>query len=139
TTTVRSVFVIGPDKKVKLTLTYPQSTGRNFVEILRVIDSLQLTAAHKVSTPVNWAQGDDVIIIPAVSDEEAWKKFPHGWRTLKPSLRTVRHPASPSPTPPSPASHTRRTSSETRRPAAPSSSIPDATSTCTSTRPRAAA
>ena len=80
TTTVRSVFVIGPDKKVKLTLTYPQSTGRNFDEILRVIDSLQLTAEHKVSTPVNWKQGEDVIIIPAVSDEEATSGSPAAGR-----------------------------------------------------------
>jgi thioredoxin-dependent peroxiredoxin len=92
TTTVRSVFVIGPDKKIKLTITYPQSTGRNFDEILRVIDSLQLTAAHKVSTPVNWKQGQDVIIIPAVSDEEAAERFPDGWRTLKPYLRMVPQP-----------------------------------------------
>jgi alkyl hydroperoxide reductase subunit AhpC len=92
TVTVRSVFVIGPDKKVKLTITYPQSTGRNFDEILRVIDSLQLTAKHQVSTPVNWKQGEDVIIIPAVSDEEAQKKFPDGWKTLKPYLRLVAQP-----------------------------------------------
>jgi thioredoxin-dependent peroxiredoxin len=92
TTTVRSVFVIGPDKKVKLTITYPPSTGRNFDEILRVVDSLQLTAAHKVSTPVNWKQGEDVIIIPAVSDEEAAARFPDGWRTLKPYLRMVPQP-----------------------------------------------
>ncbi|MCV7221290.1 peroxiredoxin [Mycolicibacterium elephantis] len=92
--TVRSVFVIGPDKKVKLTITYPQSTGRNFDEILRVIDSLQLTAAHQVSTPVNWKQGEDVIIIPAVSDEEARDRFPDGWKALKPYLRIV-----PAPTP----------------------------------------
>src|SRR5262249_19463448 len=78
TTTVRSVFVIGPDKKVKLTITYPQSTGRNFDEILRVIDSMQLTASHKVSTPVNWKQGEDVIIIPAVSDDEARQRFRDG-------------------------------------------------------------
>jgi len=93
TTTVRSVFVIGPDKKVKLTITYPQSTGRNFEEILRVIDSLQLTANHKVSTPVNWKQGDDVIIIPAVSDEEAAQRFPDGWTALTPYLRLVPQPA----------------------------------------------
>ena len=93
TTTVRSVFVIGPDKKVKLTITYPQSTGRNFEEILRVIDSLQLTANHKVSTPVNWQQGDDVIIIPAVSDEEAAQRFPDGWTALTPYLRLVPQPA----------------------------------------------
>jgi alkyl hydroperoxide reductase subunit AhpC len=92
TTTVRSVFVIGPDKKVKLTITYPQSTGRNFDEILRVIDSLQLTAAHKVSTPVNWKQGDDVIIIPAVSDEEARERFPDGWKAVKPYLRIIPQP-----------------------------------------------
>jgi alkyl hydroperoxide reductase subunit AhpC len=92
TTTVRSVFVIGPDKKIKLTITYPQSTGRNFDEILRVVDSLQLTAAHKVSTPVNWKPGDDVIIIPAVSDEEAATRFPDGWRTVKPYLRMVPQP-----------------------------------------------
>jgi thioredoxin-dependent peroxiredoxin len=92
TTTVRSVFVVGPDKKVKLTITYPQSTGRNFDEILRVIDSLQLTAAHKVSTPVNWKQGDDVIIIPAVSDDEARERFPNGWKAVKPYLRYVPQP-----------------------------------------------
>ena len=92
TTTVRSAFVIGPDKKVKLMITYPQSTGRNFDEILRVIDSLQLTAGHKVSTPVNWKQGDDVIIIPAVSDEEARERFPEGWKALKPYLRLVKQP-----------------------------------------------
>ena len=92
TATVRSVFVIGPDKKVKLTLTYPQSTGRNFDELLRVIDSLQLTAAHKVSTPVNWQQGDDVIIMPAVSDVEARERFPDGWRALRPYLRVVPQP-----------------------------------------------
>jgi len=92
TTTVRSVFVIGPDKKVKLTITYPQSTGRNFDEILRVIDSLQLTAAYKVSTPVNWTPGNDVIIIPAVSDDEARTRFPAGWKTLKPYLRVVPQP-----------------------------------------------
>jgi alkyl hydroperoxide reductase subunit AhpC len=92
TFTVRSVFVIGPDKKVKLSLTYPASTGRNFAEILRVIDSLQLTAKHSVATPVNWQNGDDVIIVPAVSDEEAKKKFPEGWKTLKPYLRVVAQP-----------------------------------------------
>jgi len=92
TATVRSVFVVGPDKKVKLSITYPQSTGRNFDEILRVIDSLQLTAKHKVSTPVNWKQGEDVIIIPAVSDEEAKKRFPDGWRAVKPYLRLVSQP-----------------------------------------------
>ena len=93
TATVRSVFVVGPDKKVKLTLTYPQSTGRNFDEILRVIDSLQLTAAHKVSTPVNWKKGEDVIIMPTVSDEEAKERFPDGWKTLKPYLRLVPQPS----------------------------------------------
>jgi len=92
TATVRSVFVIGPDKKVKLTITYPMSTGRNFDEILRVIDSLQLTANHKVSTPVNWTQGEDVIIIPAVSDDEARSRFPDGWTALKPYLRIVPQP-----------------------------------------------
>jgi len=94
TMTVRSVFVIGPDKKIKLTLTYPASTGRNFDEILRVIDSLQLTAKHQVATPVNWKQGEDVIIVPSVSDEEAKVKFPQGWRPLKPYLRLVEQPKS---------------------------------------------
>ncbi len=92
TFTVRSVFVIGPDKKVKLTLTYPASTGRNFDELLRVIDSLQLTAKHKVATPADWKHGEDVIIVPAVSDEDAKKAFPNGWKTLKPYLRVVRQP-----------------------------------------------
>ena len=92
TFTVRSVFVIGPDKKVKLMITYPASTGRNFVEILRVIDSLQLTAKHSVATPVNWKQGEDVIIVPSVSDDDAKKKFPQGWKTLKPYLRVVSQP-----------------------------------------------
>ncbi|MCU1289073.1 MAG: Peroxidase [Acidobacteria bacterium] len=92
TVTVRSVFVIGPDKKVKLTLTYPASTGRNFDEILRVIDSLQLTAKHSVATPVNWTDGDDVIIVPSVTDEQAKEKFPEGWKTLKPYLRLVKQP-----------------------------------------------
>lgn len=90
TFTVRSVFVIGPDKKIKLTLTYPASTGRNFAEILRVIDSLQLTAKHSVATPVNWKSGDDVIIVPALSDEQAKEKFPQGWNTIKPYLRVVK-------------------------------------------------
>jgi len=90
--TVRSVFVIGPDKKVKLHLTYPMTTGRNFNEILRVLDSMQLTAAHKVATPVNWNSGDDVIIVPAVSDAEAKEKYPAGWKTLKPYLRLVAQP-----------------------------------------------
>jgi thioredoxin-dependent peroxiredoxin len=92
TMTVRSVFIIGPDKKVKLTLTYPASTGRNFVEILRVLDSLQLTAHHQVATPVNWKHGEDVIIVPALSDDEARKKFPNGWTALKPYLRVVKQP-----------------------------------------------
>ena len=92
TLTVRSVFVIGPDKKVKLTLTYPASTGRNVDELLRVIDSLQLTANHQVATPVNWSQGDDVIIVPAVSDEDAKAKFPKGWTALKPYLRLTPQP-----------------------------------------------
>ena len=90
--TVRSVFVIGPDKKIKLTLTYPMTTGRNFDEILRVLDSMQLTAEHKVATPVNWKHGDDVIIVTSVSDEEAQLKYPGGFKTLKPYLRTVKHP-----------------------------------------------
>ena len=90
--TVRSVFIIGPDKKVKLTLTYPASTGRNFEEILRIIDSLQLTADHSVATPVNWQQGEDVIIVPSLSDEEAREKFPKGWETVKPYLRVTPQP-----------------------------------------------
>jgi alkyl hydroperoxide reductase subunit AhpC len=90
--TVRTVFVIGPDKKIKLMLSYPMSTGRNFDEVLRVLDSMQLTAKHKVATPVNWKQGDDVIIVPAVSDEEAKQKFPGGWKTLKPYLRVLPQP-----------------------------------------------
>lgn len=94
TLTVRSVFVIGPDKKIKLSITYPASTGRNFDEILRVIDSLQLTANHQVATPVNWTDGEDVIIVPALSDEEAKSKFPGGWETLKPYLRIVKQPRS---------------------------------------------
>lgn len=92
TMTVRSVYVIGPDKKVKLSLQYPASTGRNFDEVLRVIDSLQLTAQHKVATPVNWKSGEEVIIVPAVSDEEARERFPGGWRTEKPYLRYVEQP-----------------------------------------------
>jgi alkyl hydroperoxide reductase subunit AhpC len=92
TFTVRSVFVIGPDKKVKLTLTYPASTGRNFDEILRVIDSLQLTAKHKVATPSDWKQGEDVIIVPSVSDADAKTAFPGGWKTLRPYLRLVPQP-----------------------------------------------
>ena len=90
--TVRNVFVIGPDKRVKLVIVYPMSTGRNFDEVLRVIDSLQLTAKHKVSTPVNWKQGEDVIILPSVSDEDAKKVYPQGWKTHKPYLRTVPQP-----------------------------------------------
>jgi alkyl hydroperoxide reductase subunit AhpC len=90
--TVRSVFVIGPDKKVKLKIEYPASTGRNFNEVLRVIDSLQLTAKHQVATPVNWEDGDDVIIVPAVSNEAAKEKFPQGWKELKPYLRIVPQP-----------------------------------------------
>ncbi|MCH8267223.1 MAG: peroxiredoxin [Acidobacteria bacterium] len=90
--TVRNVFVIGPDKKIKLLLVYPMSTGRNFDEVLRVIDSMQLTAKHKVATPANWKQGGDVIILPAVSDEEAKKKYPGGWKTVKPYLRVVAQP-----------------------------------------------
>ena len=92
TTTVRSVFVIGPDNKVKLTLTYPASTGRNFDEILRVIDSLQLTANYSVATPVNWKDGDDVIIVPAVSDDDAKEKFPKGFVSVKPYLRVTPQP-----------------------------------------------
>ena len=92
TMTVRSVFVIGPDKKVKLTITYPASTGRNFDEILRVIDSLQLTANYRVATPVNWKDGDDVIIVHAVSNEEAEKKFPKGFKEVKPYLRVTPQP-----------------------------------------------
>ena len=90
--TVRSVFVIDPQKKVRLTITYPPSTGRNFAEILRVIDSLQLTDVHKVATPVNWKPGEDVIIVPSLSDEDAKKRFPQGWKTLKPYLRVVKQP-----------------------------------------------
>ena len=90
--TVRTVFVIDPKQKIRLTITYPQTTGRNFDEILRVIDSLQLTDAHRVATPVNWKQGENVIIVPAVSDEEARAKFPKGWRALKPYLRLTPQP-----------------------------------------------
>ncbi|MEY2437631.1 MAG: thioredoxin-dependent peroxiredoxin [Acidimicrobiaceae bacterium] len=92
TLTVRSVFVVGPDNKIKLTLTYPASTGRNFDEILRVIDSLQLTANYKVATPVNWKDGEDVIIVPAVSDDEAKERFPAGFTIVKPNLRTTKQP-----------------------------------------------
>ena len=94
TLTVRSVFVIDPDKKVKLILTYPASAGRNFDEILRVIDSLQLTANYKVATPANWKHGEDVIIAGTVSDEDAKKLFPNGWKTVKPYLRTIKQPVS---------------------------------------------
>ncbi len=93
TLTVRSVFVVGPDNKVKLTLTYPASTGRNFDEVLRVIDSLQLTAKHKVATPADWKQGEDVIIVPAVSDEDAKAAYPDGWDAKKPYLRVVKQPS----------------------------------------------
>ena len=90
--TVRKLFVIGPDKKVKLTLTYPMTTGRNFHEVLRVLDSIQLTANHQVATPANWKQGEDVIIVPSVSNEEAEGKYPQGWRSPKPYLRIVSQP-----------------------------------------------
>jgi len=92
TFTVRSVYVVGPDKKVKLMFTYPASTGRNFDEILRVIDSLQLTANYSVATPVNWKDGDDCIIVPSLSDEDAKAKFPAGWKTIKPYLRVTPQP-----------------------------------------------
>jgi alkyl hydroperoxide reductase subunit AhpC len=90
--TVRTVFVIGPDKKIKLMLIYPMNTGRNFNEVLRVLDSLQLTATHKVATPVNWQNGEDVIIPPAISNDDAAKMFPGGWKTLKPYLRVTSQP-----------------------------------------------
>ena len=90
--TVRSVFVIGPDKKIKLILTYPMSTGRNFDEVLRVLDSMQLTAKHKVATPVNWKQGEDVIILASVPDEEAKQKYPAGWKAPRPYIRIVPQP-----------------------------------------------
>ncbi len=90
--TVRNVYVVGPDKKIKLVLSYPMSTGRNFDEVLRVIDSMQLTAKYKVATPVNWQHGDDVIILPAVSDAEAKEKYPEGWKAPKPYLRYVPQP-----------------------------------------------
>jgi len=92
--TVRNVFVIGPDKKIKLIIAYPMSTGRNFDEVLRVIDSMQLTAKHKVGTPVNWKQGDDVIILPSVSDDDAKKTYPQGWKAIRPYLRVVPQPKS---------------------------------------------
>ena len=91
--TVRTVFLIGPDKKIKLSLTYPMSTGRNFDEVLRVLDSCQLTAQHQVATPVNWKKGEDVIIVPAVSDEDAKAKYPDGWKAPKPYLRFVPDPS----------------------------------------------
>jgi alkyl hydroperoxide reductase subunit AhpC len=90
--TVRTVFMVGPDKKIKLTLSYPMSTGRNFDEVLRVLDSMQLTAKHKVATPVNWKFGDDVIILPAVSNEDAKQKYPDGWKSPRPYLRIVPQP-----------------------------------------------
>lgn len=90
--TVRSVYVIGPDKQIKAMLTYPMSTGRNFDEIMRLVDSCQLTAKHKVATPANWKHGEDVIIVPAVKDEEAKERFPDGWKTVKPYLRIVPQP-----------------------------------------------
>ena len=90
--TVRSVFVIGPDKRIKAMLTYPMSTGRNFDEVLRLLDSCQLTAKHQVATPVNWKQGEDVIIVPSVSDDDAKKKYPGGWKAPKPYLRIVPQP-----------------------------------------------
>ena len=92
--TVRSVFIVGPDKKIKLMLTYPMTTGRNFDEILRVLDSMQLTQAHKVATPVNWKQGEDVIIAGSVSDDDARKIWPEGWKAPKPYLRIVKQPGS---------------------------------------------
>lgn len=94
--TVRTVFLVGPDKRIKLMLIYPMSTGRNFDEVLRALDSIQLTARHKVATPANWRDGDDVIILPAVSDEEAKAKFPEGWKAPKPYLRIVPQPRSDS-------------------------------------------
>jgi alkyl hydroperoxide reductase subunit AhpC len=90
--TVRTVFVVGPDKKIKLMLSYPMTTGRNFDEVLRVVDSMQLTAKHKVATPVNWKNGDDVIIVGSVSDEDAKKVYPEGWKAPRPYLRIVKQP-----------------------------------------------
>lgn len=95
TVTVRSVFIIDPNKKIRLIITYPPSTGRNFDEIVRVVDSLQLTDAHKVATPVNWNDGEEVIILPSLSDDDAKKRFPDGWRTLRPYLRMVAQPKLP--------------------------------------------
>ena len=109
--TVRNVYVIGPDKKIKLMITYPMATGRNFDEVLRVIDSLQLTATHQVATPVNWKHGEDVIIVPAVSDEDAKAKYPQGWNAPKPYLRIVPQPGT---SPPGPI-----TDRQKRRPPAP--------------------
>lgn len=91
--TVRTVFLVGPDKKIKMSLTYPMSTGRNFDELLRVLDSCQLTAEHKVATPANWRKGDDVIIVPAVDNDAAKELFPNGWETVKPYLRKVKDPS----------------------------------------------
>jgi alkyl hydroperoxide reductase subunit AhpC len=90
--TVRTVYIVGPDKLIKALLVYPMSTGRNFDEVLRLLDSIQLTAEHKVATPVNWKHGEDVIIVPAVSDDEAKQRFPQGWKTVKPYLRVVPQP-----------------------------------------------
>ena len=90
--TVRNVFLIGPDKKIKLLIVYPMTTGRNFDEVLRILDSLQLTSRHKVATPVNWKNGEDVIIVPAVSDDDAKKSYPGGWKTVRPYLRIVAQP-----------------------------------------------
>jgi alkyl hydroperoxide reductase subunit AhpC len=90
--TVRTVFVIGPDKKIKLMISYPMTTGRNFDEVLRVIDSMQLTSKYAVATPVNWKHGEDVIIVGSVSDEEAKKKYPEGWKSPKPYIRIVKQP-----------------------------------------------
>ena len=90
--TVRTVIIVGPDKKIKLMLTYPMTTGRNFDEILRVLDSMQLTSTYKVATPANWKNGNNVMTVPSVSDEEAREKFPDGWKTLKPYLRIVKQP-----------------------------------------------
>jgi thioredoxin-dependent peroxiredoxin len=97
--TVRTVYLIGPDKLIKATLSYPMSTGRNFDEVLRLLDSCQLTAQHKVATPVNWKQGEDCIIVPAVSDEEARERFPGGWKAVKPYLRVVPQPGAKTPEP----------------------------------------
>ncbi len=95
--TVRTVFIIGPDKKIKLMLAYPMTTGRNFDEILRVLDSMQLTEKHKVATPANWKSGDDVIIVPSVSDEEAKEMFPDGWKSVTPYMRVTKQPGTPVP------------------------------------------